>query len=257
MTDSGAGDTQSLKVVATTTEILEVLTRMDEIGVTELADRLEVPKTTAHSYLQSLESCGLAENDEGRYSASLKILEYAGRIRNRMDLYKAARSEIDELARETGEAVNVGVCEGGEQVIVYMAEGENAIWDQPSIGNRTFLNQTAIGKSILAYLPESRVRDIVDRHGLPEKTKYTITDEEELFEELAEIREQGYAVQDQEYQTGVFAVGVPIRVQDETIGAVSVTGPASRLTNEEVKKRNLEKLTECVNVIEIQYEHYL
>lgn len=174
-----------------------------------------------------------------------------------MDVYKAARSDVDTLARDTEEAVNVGVCENGKQVIIHVSEGDNATWDQPSIGERDFLNQTAIGKVILAHLPEERVTEIIDTHGLPKKTEHTITNEDELFQELTEIRDQGYAIQDEEYQLGVSAIGVPIQVTDGPIGAVSVTGPTSRLTTDEIQKRYLEQLTECVDVIELQYEHYL
>lgn len=251
------GDDRSLKVVSTTFEVVEELVRTDAVGVTELADELEIPKTTAHSYLKSLEHCGLAENDEGRYSASLKLLEYAGRLRNDIDLYAASRAKVDELARETGEAVNVGVRKAEEHVTVYVAEGENAIWDKPALGNRAHLNQTAIGKAILSQLPEAEVRDLVERHGLPAKTRHTITDEDELFAELATIRDQGYAVQDQEYQTSVSAIGVPVCVDGEPVGAISVTGPTSRITTNDVQEQILEQLTECVNVVEIQYEHYL
>ena len=254
--DSRAND-GALKVVGRAFEILELLTRSEDVGVTELARRLDIPKTTAHSYLRSLERWGLARNDGGRYSASLRLLELGGRVRGSRKVYEAARPEVDELARATGEAVNLGVHEEGKQVILYVAEGENAIWDQPTVGSYAFLNQTAIGKAILSQLPAETVADIVDRYGLPAKTEHTITDRVELRRELETIRERGYAVQDNEFQEGIFAIGCPIRVDGTVVGAVSVTGPASRLTDDDTREEYVDLLTQCVNVIELKCEHYL
>lgn len=246
-----------LKVVETACEILELLAREDEVGVTELAGRLDVPKTTAHSYLRSLEECGLARNDGGRYAASLRLLELGGRVRERQEMYEVARPEADALARATGEAVNVGVHERGRQVVLYAAEGEDAVWDQPTVGSHAYLNQTAIGKAILSRLPAEAVDRIVDRHGLPAETSHTITDRETLRAELATVRERGYALQNGEYQEGIFALGRPVCVDGAVIGAVSVTGPTSRLGDDDAREEYVDALVECVNVIELKYEHYL
>ncbi|QPV62823.1 IclR family transcriptional regulator [Halosimplex litoreum] len=259
MTDTTSQDdgTQSLSVVRQAFEILEHLTDVESTGVTELANELDVPKTTAHSYLKTLENTGYAINEDGRYRLSLRILRHAGQLRHSFTLYQVGRSQVDRLARETGEAVNLGVPEGGERVIIYGAEGENAIWDDVPIGSRTPLNLTAIGKAILSHWSEPRLRAFLDGQGLGEATEHSLSDEDRIVAELEETRERGYSVEDEEHIVGVRAFGMPIKQSDGTvIGAMSITGPTSRLSQTETEKQLVNELRETVNIIELRHEQY-
>lgn len=255
--DAPAGDNRSLGVVENTFEIMEHLTSVEKTGVTELAEQLDIPKTTAHSYLKTLEETGYAINENGKYRLSLRILLHAGKLRHSYPLYQIGRSEVDRLARETGEAVNLAVPEEGERVIIYGSEGENAIWDDVPVGSRTPMNLTATGKAMLAHLPEAEVRTFVDEHGLARTTDHSISDEERLFEELAATRERGYSLEEEEHLVGVRAFGVPVLKSDgEVIGAMSIAGPNSRLVAEETEAALVEKLKEAVNIVELRHEQY-
>jgi DNA-binding IclR family transcriptional regulator len=164
---------------------------------------------------------------------------------------------VDRLARETGEAVNLGVPENGRRVIIYGAEGENAVWDDAPVGSRTPLNLTAIGKAILANWPKSRVRTFLNDHTLGHETEFSVSDEAQLVDELEDTRERGYSIEDEEHIVGVRAFGMPIKQSDGTvIGAMSITGPNSRLTQDETEEQLVNKLRETVNIIELRHEQY-
>jgi DNA-binding IclR family transcriptional regulator len=118
------------------------------------------------------------------------------------------------------------------------------------------LHCTALGKAILAYLPEERVREIIDTHGLPERTDATITDEEELFDELEGIRDRGYARDMEERVAGLLCVAAPIRNLDgDPLGAISVSGPTSRMKGERFDEEVPEELTSTANVIELNLNY--
>jgi DNA-binding IclR family transcriptional regulator len=237
--------------------VIEHLAEVGETGVTELADELSVPKTTAHSYLRSLENLGYAINDDGTYRLSLRIILHAGRLRHSLPLYQVGRLQVDRLARETGEAVNIGVPEDGERVIVYGSEGENAVWDDVPLGSRTPLNLTAIGKAILSHWSDERLQAFLDERTLESTTEHSITDEDELREELRVTRERGYAIEQEEHIVGVRAFGMPIRGSDGTvIGGISITGPNSRLGQDDVKNELVDKLRETANIIELRHSQY-
>lgn len=254
---SPSDEGQSLAVVERTFTILEHLADVEETGVTELSNELEIPKTTAHSYLKTLENQGYLINEGGQYRLSLRVLLHAGQLRHSIPLYQVGRPHVDRLARETGEAVNLGVPENGERVIIYGAEGENAVWDDVPIGSRTPLNLTAIGKAILAHWPKSRLRTFLDNHTLGAATEYSLSDEEQLINELEDTCDRGYSIEKEEHIVGVRAFGMPIKQSDGTvIGAMSITGPNSRLTQDEIEDKLVDKLRETVNIIELRHEQY-
>jgi DNA-binding IclR family transcriptional regulator len=120
------------------------------------------------------------------------------------------------------------------------------------MGNRLYLHSTAVGKSILSELPRHRVEQIIDRWGLPAETNQTITDREELFAELEEVRQQGYAVNHEENIRDLHAVGVAATEQSgDVIGGFSVAGPKHSFTGSEREQQLAEVLTELVNEYEL------
>ena len=249
----------TIGAVKTVFDVVEELETSETVGVSEVADNLDIPKSTAHVYLKSLEQLGYAINEDGRYRLSLRFLKHGGIARNRFKFYRSAKSHVDKLARKTGEVGNLGVEEGGQRVLVYKSEVPDAIYDNTPTGEHTNLHWTALGKAILAHLPAERVDEIVDRHGLPKQTPNTITDREHLDTELETIREQGYSVEDEERREGVVAIAVPIQDKSDplTAHAVSISGPKSRIKrDDELRSDLIEAVQQTANVIELQYNHY-
>ncbi len=242
--------------VETAFEVVDALMELDGAGVTELSTHLDLPKSTLHSYLSTLEQEEYVVQEGSTYRIGLRFLELGTFGRERYPLYRIARSEVDTLAEETGELANLLVEEHGWGIYLHRARGEDAVSVEPRIGTRVHLHSTAMGKSILAHLPRDAVERIVDRRGLPAQTDRTITDREALFEELASIRERGYAVDDEEHHDGLRCVAAPVTSDaDRVLGAMSVAGPTSRLRGDRFERELPRLLRERVNVVELNVSY--
>lgn len=242
----------TITATRTSLQIVEALKRLDGAGVTAVANDLDMTKSTVHNHLRTLEDEGYITNEGNTYRVGLRFLELGEYKRNRMDIYKKARPEVTSLAQKTGEMANAAVEEHGKGVYITRAEGTEAVTVDTYAGKRVNLHCTALGKTILAELPERRVDDIIDTHGLPARTENTITDREELKSELAEIRKQRYAYDREERLSGLRCVAAPVVLEDgEIVAALSVSGPTTRIKGDRFHKDIPELLRSAANVIEI------
>lgn len=234
-------------------DVLDTLKILEGAGVTEVSSHLDIPKSTAHSHLSTLERVGCVTRNDDEYEVGLKFLELGGFAREQLKLYQIARPEVEELAEETGEWSNLLVEDNGRGVYVHTEKGERAVELDVYDGKRVYLHSIALGKAILAHMPRERVRAILDRHGLPELTEQTVTGEEELLRRLDEIRERGYAFDREERLQGLKCVAAPIvyDLDDRVFGAVSVSGPTSRMKGERFEEEIPELVTSAANVISI------
>lgn len=239
-------------------EIIELIETREPVGVTELADELDLPKTTVHSYLSTLDSIGYIRNKNGSYSLSHRFLKLGGGIRHRSKLYQVAKHEVDRLALETGEVGNLGIEENGLRVLLYKSAQPGAVHDNAPIGEITNMHWTALGKAILAHLPKERVQEIIDARALTRANEHTITSSDHLFEELERIREQGYSVEDEERRYGVLTVSAPIfdRTSDTVIASISISGPKARLQESTSVEALADQVKSAANVVELEYMHY-
>jgi DNA-binding IclR family transcriptional regulator len=176
-------------------------------------------------------------------------------VRNRSLLDEMIIRQLDELAAETAHYTHLVAEENGRGINLYKGKGEAAVGDdyqRAKRQQRDYLHITASGKAILAYLPHERVESIVDRHGLPRRTANTITDRDELFDHLATVREQGYALNDEEEIEGLRAVGAPIRDRDGAVlGSISISGPTSLVDGDTFYEDLPERVMETANIIEV------
>lgn len=242
----------TITATKTSLRIVEALKRLDGAGVTAVANDLNMVKSTVHNHLRTLEDQGYVTNENNIYRVGLRFLELGEYKRNRMEIYEKARPEVTELAKKTGEMANAAVEEHGEGVYITRAEGAEAVTVDTYAGKRVKLHCTALGKAVLAELPEERVDEIIDTHGLPARTKNTITDRETLKTELANIRDQGYAYDQEERLSGLRCVAAPVVPKDEEIvAALSVSGPTTRIKGDLFHKEIPELLRSAANVIEI------
>jgi len=240
-----------VKSVRKTLEIIDIIQERDEVGVTELADELDMNKGTVHSHLATLAEEGYVVNEDGRYRLGLKFIDIAHRICRREEIYDIVEEEVDKLAAESGELVLFTVEEQHEGICLYKASGSDAVQTELYVGYRNSLHHTAVGKAILAFKSEAEIDEIIEATDLKPHTENTITDPDVLREELAEIRERGVAYNRSETIPGLTGVGAPIRKLDRGVyGAIAVIGPSSRMTEERLSE--LANLIDgAVNVIEI------
>ncbi|WP_262177518.1 IclR family transcriptional regulator [Haloarcula laminariae] len=233
-------------------EVIEVLRESGSVHISDVSEALDIPMSTAHVHLKTLESVGYVVQDDSGYRLSLRFLRDGAIARSNLQVYSAAKSEIDDLADTTGEVANLGVEENGQRVIVYQSEGSEAVYDNAPVGEYTNMHWTALGKAILAELPSEYVREIIDHYGLPAATGSTIDDAEQLFEELETIEERGFALEDEERRSGIRSIATPLNVDDRVVGAVSLSGPKERFNDDRIENELLPALKDSNNVIEVK-----
>jgi IclR family acetate operon transcriptional repressor len=242
----------AVKSVETVFKILDALKQLNGAGVSELAAHLDLPKSTVHNYLSTLVQEEYVVKNGSSYHIGIRFLEYGAYARVQIDIYDIATPEVDELAASTGELANLMVEEHGRGSYLHRARGENAVQVEAHVGTRVPLHGTALGKAIMAHLPSERVDEIIEQHGLTATTPNTITDRETLDDELAQIREEGVAFDDEERLTGLRCVAAPIlSTNDRVLGAISVAGPSNRIRDDRFAEELPKQVLETVNVIEL------
>lgn len=241
-----------VKATKVTFEIIDFLRKRNGAGVSEIADHLEKPTSTIHDHLRTLETEEYLIKDDSEYRIGARFLELGEQARSRMKVYHLARPEVDELATKTGNHSNIMIEEHGRGVFLYKSKGENAVRLDTHAGMRVYLQTTALGKSILAFRPLEEVETILDRHGLPQITENSITSRDQLLKELDQIRERGYAIDDEERVQGMRCVAAPITTSEgKAVAAISVSGPKSRLQGEYLEETLPNMVLQSSNVIEV------
>lgn len=247
-----ANDAIQVKSAKTTFDIVETLKQLDGGGVSVIADELEIPKSTVHDHLNTLVEMDFVVKEEKTYRVGARFLEYGGYARENLKIYRVARPVIQGLADKTGEHANLMIKEHGLGIFLFKSKGEDAVTLDTHPGMRVHLQTTSLGKSIMAHLPTDEVESIIEEHGFPQVTKDTITDRETLFDELAQIRERGYAIDDEERVKGMRCIAAPVLDSDNTVlGAVSVSGPVNRMKGQRFEDEIPREVLSTANVIEV------
>jgi DNA-binding IclR family transcriptional regulator len=230
MTGKGEDGT-TVKSLERMFRIVAGLKELEGAGITELADHLAFPKSTIHRHLSTMQSYGYVLKEEQTYYPGLQFLDVGITAREKYEVYESGRRKTVELAERTGERAWCMIEENGLGWYLSGASGDHPVFPPVRIGERVHLHQTAAGKAILAHLPDDRVRSIIDRHGLPAETEHSITDSDELIDELESVRNRGYSVNEEESLLGLHAIGASIKNNEtgELYGALSISGPANRI----------------------------
>jgi DNA-binding IclR family transcriptional regulator len=243
------GANKPIQSVRNTFQIAETLAKLGGSSVTELADHVDMPKSTAHDYLRTMDEEGYVKTENGEYKLSYRFLDLGGKIRKRDKLYSVGRTELRKLADEVNEMASLVIEEQGQAVALHTEHAGSLRGPTAHTGGRAYLHAPAAGKAILAHTPEKRREEILKEHGLPEITENTITNRETLNEELSMIREQGYAIDQEEVFLGVRGLATIIKNKREGAveGAISIYGPTGGTDIDELRDR----LFQAANVIEV------
>jgi IclR family KDG regulon transcriptional repressor len=139
-----------------------------ELGVTEIAERVGLHKSTVHRFMVNLDAAGLVERNprSGRYRLGLHIFELGGLVMQRMNLWDEALPFLEGLVRDTGETGHLAVLDGGEAIYIERVEARRPLRVPSAIGRGYPAHATNLGKVLLADLPRERVVEIVATHGL-------------------------------------------------------------------------------------------
>jgi DNA-binding IclR family transcriptional regulator len=246
----------SLKTIVRASTILDIIQEREGARVSEVAAELDCPRSTAYRYLTTLNQLGYLVQEGDEYRIGLRFLDRGIHGRNQIDGFFIIKESIDKLVRDTGERVQFIREEHGKGFHIYNNVGEHSVQTKTRVGKQIYLHSAAAGKAILAELPEERVSEIIHEHGLPKQTECTITDEDELFNELSEVRNKGYALSNQERIDGLRSVGVPvIGTHNQLLGAVSISGATNRLSNERFRSELPNRLLGVTDEISLKLEY--
>lgn len=250
------GNDDTIQATETAFDIVETIKNHNSAGVTELANELGYAKSTIHKHLRTLVSRGYLVEEDGQYRVGLRFLDLGVHGRNRRDVFEEAHSKVDEIADQTDEKAWLITEEHGRAIHLYGASGRHTLRTYARTGKLTYLHQTAAGKAILANLPDERITRIIAQQGLPAETDATITNSEQLFDEIEQIRDRGYATNQGETVQGLQAIGAPIcDTNGNALAAISVSGPSNRLEGDRLDVEIPNLLLGATNEIEINLEY--
>lgn len=245
------GSGRTIRSVDISFNVIDTLQNNGKMTITELANQLDHSKSTISSHLRTLKKRQIIVRDPEGYRLSLKILNMANRVRDQIGNYDVIREEVDKLAEDTGEIAQFGIEEHGSISYLYKSSGNNSVETASRVGTQQPMYSTSLGKTILAFLPADRREEIIRTMEFTPKTPKTIRSREDLLEQLDQIVDQGYGIDDEENIEGLRCVSAPVKNDETVVGAVSLTGPASRFVDEKIHGELADRVKRAANVIEI------
>lgn len=208
-----------------------------EIGISSLAKRLGLAKSTVHRLAVTLASEGFLEQnpDNGRYRLGLTLFALGALVRRRMDVSNEARPLLGQLRDRTQEAVHLAILSNTSIMYLYNLESSQAIGMRSYIGTLKPAHCTAEGRVLLAFAPSETVKRVL-AEKLAARTPKTVVDAAALRQVLDDVRQTGYAIDDEESEVGMRGLAAPIRdISGRVVAAVGLAGPIQRLTKKDLR----------------------
>jgi DNA-binding IclR family transcriptional regulator len=210
-----------------------------EMGVREIARKLNLPPSTVGRILIALNSLEILTQDKisHRYKMGSKVLKWGAVYMGNLDLQSEARPYMQELRQKTNETVSLYVPSGNERVLIERLDSTHFIRIVAHVGQRMPLYAGASGKVFLSFLPPDKQEEVLEKMQIEPLTLRTIIDPKQLRKELNMIHKCGYAVSHGERVEGASSVSAPIfNFRNQAIGAISISGPTSRFSKEKVNE---------------------
>ena len=238
-------DASPVTAVERALNILEAAAhRRDGLTNSEISRKLGIPKSSASYILRTLERRGYLrrEAESGRYRLGLQILSLGGDAQANLDIADVALPFMRALVEKIHMTVHLAVVDQGEAVYIEKVEAPGFFRVNTWVGRRMFLHSTSVGKCLLAWLPKHDVETLVKQQGLKKRTPKTITTMTRLLAELEHVKQEGYAVDDEENSLGARCLGAP--VCDVTGNVVAALGASGTLT--QVDQASMPRIAEAL-----------
>lgn len=230
----------------TSLDVLSTVRQLDGARLSEIVDQVGIAKSTAHKHLTTLRHNGYLRKDGETYHVGFKLLELGEYARTRLPAFNLLERAVADLTERTGEEVDfvaedrgriLTVCESYHKWVKFGDRGDQDDEYRMRIGTYYPMHATASGKAILAEWSTERIQEVLNTWGLVELTDNTITDQAELFDELDDVLNRGYAIGDEEYTDGLRSVGQTVHRPDGTIiGSLCVFGPTYRIDGQVLER---------------------
>jgi DNA-binding IclR family transcriptional regulator len=240
-----------LKTTQASLEILRLILEHDGLTLAELDELVDDSKSSIYSHLNTLQDSRYLVKEDGRYHVSFRVALLGERAKLRYPTGGDVEEVVDRLARTTGLEANFTIFEHGRLLACYGTSGDEGS-DEIDVRYRSeyHLHNTAAGKAILAALDREEVEAILDHWGLPRESEKTITERDRMFEALAEIGSQRYAIVDEEFAPDLVAIGAPVRDDAGIVGGLSVGGPKYQVGVDRLEREFADELLRAVDEIE-------
>ncbi|HEX3044201.1 MAG TPA: IclR family transcriptional regulator [Bacillota bacterium] len=249
------GEGETVQAVKRALLLLEILAKeAKSISISELSKKSNLKLTTVHRLLNTMMSREFVEQDETtlQYRLGIKAFEVGNAALATNDLRIAAQTYLKQLAQQVNETTNLAVLDGSEVVYIDQLESTNIVIVKmfARVGNRGPAYCTGTGKVLLADLTPEELRERFTKTQFVKFTPQTITSIDELLTTLAKVKKDGYALDFSERDEGVTCVAAPIRnYENRVCAAISVSGPAGRMTDERIEQSILPAVTRAANEI--------
>jgi DNA-binding IclR family transcriptional regulator len=231
--------------LAKATKIIELLAEAGELSVSDIGKNLGMHRSATHRFLATLRELGyLEQSEDSRYRLSFKLFVIGTNVANRLEVRKIVHPFLIDLGTRHQETANLGIMEGLEVVYADKVESPHLLRMDLAVGCRIPAYCAGLGKAILAHWSEGDVQKAFRGVKFERRTPTTITSLRDLLEELRKIRQQGYAIDNEELAAGIRCVAVPIfNYTGNCIAAISIAGPALRMTDERMNKAKADLLS--------------
>ena len=239
-------DNNSKTLIKGLTLLEYVASRKQHASTSEISKEIGLSRTTTYRLLSTLESEGYIQKDaDGKYCLGLSVVKLQKRRSDKFGLIEAAKQPLQELSDQTGETAALAQLIGNEIMDIAKIESSHSVRIHARIGSLIPAHCTATGKAMLAFLSEKEIDLLYTSKNLSTCTENTISDIDTLKIELAEIRKQGYAIEENEYEIGMKCVAAPVFDEnEEVVGAIGIAGLTFRVDDQktpEIIKIVLEK----------------
>lgn len=230
--------------------VLELLSDNEALTVTRVAKLMNVNRATSHRFLSTLKELGYVDKDDSsRYYLTTKVIELGMRVLDRFEIRKIAHPFLQELSAKFNETINLGYFNGEEVLTIDKIDSTEILRMDAGIGGREPAYCTSLGKAILAFLPENQLEGYLQRTELTPFTPNTVVSIEKLKSELNHIKENGYAIDDEELSVGLRCVGAPLFSHSgQGLYAISISGPSIRMGSKRMAEMQRELSKICENL---------
>jgi len=238
--------------------ILELLSDNEALTVTQIAKLMNINRAGSHRFLSTLKELGYADKDESsRYYLTSKVIGLGMKVLDRFEIRKIARPFLQELSTKFNETINLGYFNGEEVLTIDKIESTEILRMDAGIGGREPAYCTSLGKAILAFIPDTQLETYLRVVELTAFTPNTVTLKDKLKEELTDIKENGYAIDDEELSVGLRCIGAPLFNHNGQVRyAISISGPSIRFGSKRIEQMQRELKKICKNLSGKMGNHY-
>lgn len=229
--------------------ICDYLSTQDGATFSQIFQDLTLPKSSTSSLLNALVSHGILRQEQGKYYLGLRLHQWGDKSIEQFDLRKVAEPFMAELRDKTNLTCHLGILDGLSPVYIAKLENDQPINIRTWIGKKLPLHSTGVGKALIAWLPEEKIDLLLPVEPFPKYTDTTITKKTQLKKELAKIKKQGWAYDNQEDALGVHCIAAPIfDKNDQPIAAISISGVLFQLPVDKIEAYSILVRQACQKI---------